>query len=102
MVMPFTELLPNLQKLAYFDKIRAIQFLATELSKTENFTADEHLEGLAEAGLDFGKVADLEVWLTSKRFPTVGVEHLRHNFSTHHRNINTQMLNPLYFVVNCR
>ena len=35
--MTFTELLPNLQKLNPSDKLRAIQFLATELSKIENF-----------------------------------------------------------------
>ncbi len=39
--MTFTELLPNLQKLNPSDKLRVIQFLATELSKTENFTADD-------------------------------------------------------------
>ncbi len=36
--MTFTELLPNLQKLNSSDKLRVIQFLATELSKTENFS----------------------------------------------------------------
>lgn len=41
MVMTFTELLPNLQKLNSSDKLRVIQFLATELSKTENFAADD-------------------------------------------------------------
>jgi hypothetical protein len=41
MVMTFTELLPNLQKLAPSDKLRVIQFLTTELSKTENFTAND-------------------------------------------------------------
>jgi hypothetical protein len=41
MVMTFTELLPNLQKLAPSDKLRAIQFLATELSKIENFAAND-------------------------------------------------------------
>lgn len=39
--MTFTELLPNLQKLAPSDKLRAIQFLATELSKIENFAAND-------------------------------------------------------------
>ena len=39
--MTFTELLPNLQKLNSFDKLRVIQFLATELSKTENLAADD-------------------------------------------------------------
>lgn len=39
--MTFTELLPNLQKLNPFDKLRAIQFLATELSKAENFAAND-------------------------------------------------------------
>ena len=39
--MTFTELLPNLQKLAPSDKLRVIQFLTTELSKTENFTAND-------------------------------------------------------------
>jgi hypothetical protein len=41
MVMTITELLPNLQKLAPSDKLRVIQFLTTELSKTENFTAND-------------------------------------------------------------
>ena len=39
--MTFTELLPNLQKLNSSDKLRFIQFLATEFSKTENFAADD-------------------------------------------------------------
>ncbi|MFZ4557474.1 MAG: hypothetical protein ACOYN8_14025 [Pseudanabaena sp.] len=39
--MTITELLPNLQKLAPSDKLRVIQFLTTELSKTENFTAND-------------------------------------------------------------
>jgi hypothetical protein len=39
--MTFTELLPNLQKLNPSDKLRAIQFLATELSKIENFIAND-------------------------------------------------------------
>ena len=39
--MTFTELLPNLQKLNPFDKLRAIQFLATELSKAENLAAND-------------------------------------------------------------
>ncbi len=39
--MTFTELLPNLQKLAPSDKLRAIQFLVTELSKIENFTTND-------------------------------------------------------------
>ncbi len=41
MVMTFTELLPNLQKLAPCDKIKAIQFLATELSKMDDFAAND-------------------------------------------------------------
>ena len=39
--MTFTELLPNLQKLNPSDKLRVIQFLATELSKTENFVDND-------------------------------------------------------------
>ncbi len=39
--MTFTELLPKLQKLNPSDKLRAIQFLATELSKIENFAIDD-------------------------------------------------------------
>ncbi|PZU91894.1 MAG: hypothetical protein DCE90_19255 [Pseudanabaena sp.] len=42
--MTFTELLPNLQKLTPSDKLRAIQFLATELSKIENFATDDDTE----------------------------------------------------------
>ncbi|MFN4777295.1 MAG: hypothetical protein ACK5L4_16140 [Pseudanabaena sp.] len=41
MVMTFTELLPNLQRLDPSDKLRAIQFLVNELSKTENFASDD-------------------------------------------------------------
>ncbi|MBD2151545.1 hypothetical protein H6F44_15655 [Pseudanabaena sp. FACHB-1277] len=39
--MTYTELLPNLQKLNPSDKLRVIQFLATELSKTENFVDND-------------------------------------------------------------
>lgn len=39
--MTFTELLPNLQRLDSSDKLRAIQFLVNELSKTENFASDD-------------------------------------------------------------
>lgn len=39
--MTFTELLPNLQRLNPSDKLRAIQFLVTELSKIENFAAND-------------------------------------------------------------
>ena len=39
--MTFTELLPNLQKLNPSDKLKAIQFLANELSKIENFIAND-------------------------------------------------------------
>ena len=41
MVMTFTELLPKLQKLNPNDKLRVIQFLATELSKAENCPVDD-------------------------------------------------------------
>ena len=41
MVLTFTELLPNLQRLVPSDKLRAIQFLVNELSKTENFASDD-------------------------------------------------------------
>lgn len=52
MVMTFTELLPNLQKSAPSDKLRAIQFLATELSKIENFAAnDQESQSWLEADL---------------------------------------------------
>ena len=39
--MTFTKLLANLQKLNPSDKLRVIQFLATELSKTENFVDND-------------------------------------------------------------
>ena len=39
--MTYTELLPNLQKLNPSDKLRVMQFLATELSKTENFVDND-------------------------------------------------------------
>ena len=51
--MTFTELLPNLQKLNPSDKLRAIQFLATELSKTENF-AQNDLESQSWLDADLG------------------------------------------------
>lgn len=41
MAMSLTELLPALQKLAPYDKLKAIQFLATELSKEETFPDDD-------------------------------------------------------------
>ncbi|OYQ63435.1 hypothetical protein B9G53_16825 [Pseudanabaena sp. SR411] len=50
--MTFTELLPNLQRLNPSDKLRAIQFLATELSKIENFaTNDMESQSWLEADL---------------------------------------------------
>jgi hypothetical protein len=33
--MTLTEILPSLQKLSHFEKVKAIQFLATELTKDE-------------------------------------------------------------------
>ncbi len=51
--MTFTELLPNLQKLKPSDKLRAIQFLATELSKTENFAPND-LESQSWLDADLG------------------------------------------------
>jgi hypothetical protein len=39
--MTYTELLPNLQKLNPSDKLRVIQFLATELSKIESFVDND-------------------------------------------------------------
>ncbi|MEA5488606.1 MULTISPECIES: hypothetical protein [Pseudanabaena] len=54
--MTFTELLPNLQKLNSSDKLRVIQFLATELSKTENF-ADNDIE--SKSWLEADLVDDL-------------------------------------------
>ena len=49
--MTFTELLPNLQKLNSSDKLRVIQFLATELSKTESFADDIESKSWLEADL---------------------------------------------------
>ncbi len=54
--MTFTELLPNLQKLNSSDKLRVIQFLVTELSKTENF-ADNDIE--SKSWLEADLVDDL-------------------------------------------
>ena len=54
--MTFTELLPNLQKLNSSDKLRVIQFLVTELSKTENF-ADNDIE--SKSWLEADLVYDL-------------------------------------------
>ena len=50
--MTFTELLPNLQKLNPSDKLRVIQFLVNELSKIENFAAnDQESKSWLEADL---------------------------------------------------
>ncbi len=51
--MTYTELLPNLQKLNPFDKLKVIQFLATELSKTENFV-DNDMESKSWLEADLG------------------------------------------------
>jgi hypothetical protein len=56
MVMTFTELLPNLQKLVPSDKLRAIRFLATELSKIENFAAND---SVSQSWLEADLVRDL-------------------------------------------
>ena len=37
--MTLTEILPSLQKLSHFEKVKAIQFLATELTKDEQNSA---------------------------------------------------------------
>jgi hypothetical protein len=37
--MTLTEILPSLQKLSHFEKVKAIQFLATELTKDEQTSA---------------------------------------------------------------
>ncbi len=37
--MTLTEILPSLQKLSHFEKVKAIQFLATELTKDEQPSA---------------------------------------------------------------
>ena len=39
--MSLIELLPVLQKLAPYDKLKAIQFLTTELSKIESFSTND-------------------------------------------------------------
>ena len=38
--MTLTEILPSLQKLSHFEKVKAIQFLATELTKDEQTPED--------------------------------------------------------------
>ena len=48
--MTLTEILPSLQKLSHFEKVKAIQFLATELTK------DEQNSDLLEDGKTY------EVW----------------------------------------
>ena len=37
--MTLTDILPSLQKLSHFEKVKAIQFLATELTKDEQTSA---------------------------------------------------------------
>ncbi|MEE3716886.1 hypothetical protein V2H45_09030 [Tumidithrix elongata RA019] len=54
--MSLTELLPALQKLHPYDKLKAIQFLATELSKGQNFPVSD-LE--SQSWLETDLVSDL-------------------------------------------
>jgi 5-formyltetrahydrofolate cyclo-ligase len=66
--MTLTEILPSLQKLSHQEKIKAIQFLATELAKNEpNQTTEESLEyGEIDTELNFQPFTELEMIQQSK------------------------------------
>jgi hypothetical protein len=65
--MKLTEILPSLQKLSHQEKIKAIQFLATELAKEEENLAAESLEyGEIDAELNFQPLTETEMINQSK------------------------------------
>ncbi|HLO86570.1 MAG TPA: hypothetical protein VK203_16440 [Nostocaceae cyanobacterium] len=65
--MTLTEILPSLQKLSHQEKIKAIQFLATELAKEEENLAAESLEyGEIDPELKFQPLTETEMINQSK------------------------------------
>ncbi|WP_071191458.1 hypothetical protein [Trichormus sp. NMC-1] len=65
--MTLTEILPSLQKLSHQEKIKAIQFLATELAKDEENLLEESLEyGEIDTGLNFQPLTETEMIEQSK------------------------------------
>ncbi|MEA5575108.1 hypothetical protein [Anabaena sp. UHCC 0451] len=64
--MTLTEILPSLQKLSHQEKIKAIQFLATELAKEENLTAASLDYGEIDTELNFQPLTETEMIEQSK------------------------------------
>ncbi|MTJ10441.1 MULTISPECIES: hypothetical protein [unclassified Anabaena] len=64
--MKLTEILPSLQKLSHQEKIKAIQFLATELAKEENLTAASLEYGEINTELNFQSLTETEMIEQSK------------------------------------
>jgi D-ribose pyranose/furanose isomerase RbsD len=65
--MKLTEILPSLQKLSHQEKIKAIQFLATELAKEEENLAAKLLEyGEIDPELNFQTLTETEMIEQSK------------------------------------
>ncbi len=65
--MKLTEILPSLQKLSHQEKIKAIQFLATELAQEEPNLATESLEyGEINTELNFQTLSEKDMIEQSK------------------------------------
>ncbi|MBE9056777.1 MULTISPECIES: hypothetical protein [Sphaerospermopsis] len=65
--MTLTEILPSLQKLSHQEKIKAIQFLATELAKEEQISVTESLEyGQIDTELNFQPLSEKDMIEQSK------------------------------------
>jgi hypothetical protein len=65
--MKLTEILPSLQKLSHPEKIKAIQFLATELAQEEPNLATESLEyGEINTELNFQTLSEKDMIEQSK------------------------------------
>jgi hypothetical protein len=65
--MKLTEILPSLQKLSHQEKIKAIQFLATELAEEEqNLVAELPEYGEIDPELDFQTLSEKDMIEQSK------------------------------------
>ncbi|MBD2690316.1 hypothetical protein [Anabaena catenula] len=64
--MKLTEILPSLQKLSHQEKIKAIQFLATELAKEENLVEESLEYGQIDTELNFQPLTETEMIEQSK------------------------------------
>ncbi len=65
--MKLTEILPSLQKLSHQEKIKAIQFLATELAQEAQNLATESLEyGEINTELNFQRLSEKDMIEQSK------------------------------------